>query len=73
MVGGRSSVGVVLFTRNLFMDIREFHLWTAGNRSSWKYVDRGKMMMRRRKRRRKKRRRRKRRRRWRKDGSIRNQ
>ena len=30
----------VLFTRNLFMDIREFHLGTAGNRSWWNYVDR---------------------------------
>ena len=40
VVGCRSSVGVVLFTRNLFMDIREFHLGTAGNRSWWNYVDR---------------------------------
>ena len=40
VVGCRSSVGVVLFTRNLFMDIREFHLSTASNRSWWNYVDR---------------------------------
>ena len=29
-----------LFTRNLFMDIREFHLSAASNRSWWNYVDR---------------------------------